>query len=136
MGACARPGTGAYGSGWRAAACCAGKSQVYWGPIKGLGNGSLCEARDGSLWIGLEGNGLLRWKEPSLLHYDRTNGLGGNFVRAICEGKDGSMWIATRGGLSRYRDGEFHTFTREEDRKSTRLNSSHLGISYAVFCLK
>src|ERR1039458_10548205 len=25
---------------------------------------------------------------------------------------------------------------REGDRKSTRLNSSHLGISYAVFCLK
>src|SRR5437899_7897676 len=24
----------------------------------------------------------------------------------------------------------------EVDRKSTRLNSSHLGISYAVFCLK
>src|SRR5262245_63339806 len=26
--------------------------------------------------------------------------------------------------------------TADEDRKSTRLNSSHLGISYAVFCLK
>src|ERR1035438_4202779 len=26
--------------------------------------------------------------------------------------------------------------SREQDRKSTRLNSSHLGISYAVFCLK
>src|SRR5258705_9225379 len=25
---------------------------------------------------------------------------------------------------------------KELDRKSTRLNSSHLGISYAVFCLK
>src|SRR5437899_8041322 len=25
---------------------------------------------------------------------------------------------------------------RRQDRKSTRLNSSHLGISYAVFCLK
>src|SRR5437899_8155687 len=25
---------------------------------------------------------------------------------------------------------------RSGDRKSTRLNSSHLGISYAVFCLK
>src|SRR5256885_9939398 len=25
---------------------------------------------------------------------------------------------------------------REQDRKSTRLNSSHLVISYAVFCLK
>src|SRR5437899_9765003 len=26
--------------------------------------------------------------------------------------------------------------TSARDRKSTRLNSSHLGISYAVFCLK
>src|SRR5258705_8273025 len=25
---------------------------------------------------------------------------------------------------------------KQKDRKSTRLNSSHLGISYAVFCLK
>src|SRR2546426_7074375 len=28
------------------------------------------------------------------------------------------------------------TRTRDRDRKSTRLNSSHLVISYAVFCLK
>src|SRR5436853_1948613 len=28
------------------------------------------------------------------------------------------------------------TVDREQDRKSTRLNSSHLGTSYAVFCLK
>src|SRR2546430_13598434 len=28
------------------------------------------------------------------------------------------------------------TLTRDEDRKSTRLNSSHSQISYAVFCLK
>src|SRR5205814_3100557 len=27
-------------------------------------------------------------------------------------------------------------FLASRDRKSTRLNSSHLGISYAVFCLK
>src|SRR5262245_62454986 len=27
-------------------------------------------------------------------------------------------------------------YDRLQDRKSTRLNSSHLGISYAVFCLK
>src|SRR5258705_5525922 len=29
-----------------------------------------------------------------------------------------------------------HSTSLFEDRKSTRLNSSHLGISYAVFCLK
>src|SRR5205814_4466181 len=30
----------------------------------------------------------------------------------------------------------FRELAHEVDRKSTRLNSSHLGISYAVFCLK
>src|SRR5258705_6112878 len=30
----------------------------------------------------------------------------------------------------------FQILFKFKDRKSTRLNSSHLGISYAVFCLK
>src|SRR5437660_9290270 len=29
-----------------------------------------------------------------------------------------------------------HVLQRAQDRKSTRLNSSHVAISYAVFCLK
>src|SRR5256885_9731351 len=33
-------------------------------------------------------------------------------------------------------DRERSALMRREDRKSTRLNSSHLVISYAVFCLK
>src|SRR5947209_17404429 len=32
--------------------------------------------------------------------------------------------------------GEVHEPARRRDRKSTRLNSSHANISYAVFCLK
>src|SRR5262245_63001102 len=38
---------------------------------------------------------------------------------------------ACRGGSSLHRRSQARV-----DRKSTRLNSSHLGISYAVFCLK
>src|SRR5437899_8029220 len=38
--------------------------------------------------------------------------------------------------LSRQPHGGLQQRKRERDRKSTRLNSSHLGISYAVFCLK
>src|SRR5690625_6888247 len=33
-------------------------------------------------------------------------------------------------------DWVYNNFRPEEDRKSTRLNSSHVAISYAVFCLK
>src|SRR5690625_7037765 len=32
--------------------------------------------------------------------------------------------------------GEANSVPKELDRKSTRLNSSHVAISYAVFCLK
>src|SRR5205807_9919177 len=39
-------------------------------------------------------------------------------------------------GLGSASRGLFVLFFLESDRKSTRLNSSHLVISYAVFCLK
>src|SRR5256885_12020238 len=41
-------------------------------------------------------------------------------------------------GISLTRKGKLFEFTNSRflDRKSTRLNSSHLVISYAVFCLK
>src|SRR5690625_5461817 len=36
----------------------------------------------------------------------------------------------------KYSDEEFIEYMLLTDRKSTRLNSSHVAISYAVFCLK
>src|SRR5471030_3355614 len=38
--------------------------------------------------------------------------------------------------LERWIERDVALVVTEQDRKSTRLNSSHLGISYAVFCLK
>src|ERR1035438_1301831 len=38
--------------------------------------------------------------------------------------------------FNNYRPQFYFRTTDVTDRKSTRLNSSHLGISYAVFCLK
>src|SRR3712207_9539441 len=51
--------------------------------------------------------------------------------------RGGAGWTIRVGAL-RVRDGEiaYRDATGAEDRKSTRLNSSHANISYAVFCLK
>src|SRR5439155_10369344 len=38
--------------------------------------------------------------------------------------------------VAKYAEGNPVALFRELDRKSTRLNSSHVAISYAVFCLK
>src|SRR3712207_8370826 len=48
-----------------------------------------------------------------------------------------AMVETQRGGSRKARDGEDDAAApRSVDRKSTRLNSSHANISYAVFCLK
>src|SRR5262245_49301152 len=51
-----------------------------------------------------------------------------------------AMRFAFEGGNAQDPDGKEgvanYIASMMEDRKSTRLNSSHLGISYAVFCLK
>src|SRR5690625_7099271 len=42
----------------------------------------------------------------------------------------------TRLGRGHTKIALFHQLQKLKDRKSTRLNSSHVAISYAVFCLK
>src|SRR5207253_10398952 len=42
-----------------------------------------------------------------------------------------SVWYVSLGGAADHMGQKLYT-----DRKSTRLNSSHVAISYAVFCLK
>src|SRR5438045_8156256 len=50
---------------------------------------------------------------------------------------NGQIWFTEHFGAAVGRfDPVTHAHQDFPDRKSTRLNSSHLGISYAVFCLK
>src|SRR5205807_8240159 len=56
-------------------------------------------------------------------------GFFGTKMRSVIkEGNDG--------GVKAIADQQFEVGRQIADRKSTRLNSSHLVISYAVFCLK
>src|SRR5205814_9529004 len=70
------------------------------------------------------GIGVTLIRDPKLYRYT-INGLG--------VGSTSRIHFTVRGS------GEVHIVAQQpvvagEDRKSTRLNSSHLGISYAVFC--
>src|SRR5262245_13330990 len=76
-----------------------------------------------------------RLKGKSVLHVNSTAVGGGvaeilnRMVPLLCELEVNTSWEVIKGGDA------FYTVTKKLDRKSTRLNSSHLGISYAVFCL-
>src|SRR5690625_5590756 len=68
-------------------------------------------------------------------------GLNGAFINSkvtkLSEGAD-ILWTDNADNQAQfiYREGESTLALYGLDRKSTRLNSSHVAISYAVFCLK
>src|SRR5690242_21062576 len=68
---------------------------------------------------------------PYTTLFRSTGGVSGAAL-AIVDTGSGATWVATASG----RVARLSTRVRSLDRKSTRLNSSHMSISYAVFCLK
>src|SRR3712207_8480633 len=84
---------------------------------------------------------LFRSNPPS---YDGDSPITGYRIRSTPGNPAGTVvGNVTETTLSNLTNGTSYTFTvsainavGEGDRKSTRLNSSHANISYAVFCLK
>src|SRR5207249_12228581 len=64
------------------------------------------------------------------VHDDDASFLIGGYARDTVEGSDHVAHLRNR------RDRVIQEGFLKRDRKSTRLNSSHVSISYAVFCLK
>src|SRR3712207_7562951 len=59
----------------------------------------------------------------------------GQVVLRLLDRRQVQAGVGGQGGVQRRRPG-LGRAGDDEDRKSTRLNSSHANISYAVFCLK
>src|SRR5690242_17378496 len=101
---------------------------------------------DGGIYLGAVGGTPLEFKR-----YDIQDGLGIYFLRragirvAIVTGRVSDS-VRLRAAELDVEDVAQDAFARKlpalnrilarQDRKSTRLNSSHMSISYAVFCLK
>src|SRR3712207_7983176 len=68
----------------------------------------------------------------TLFRSRREGRLGGGCRRPVPAVGARELWARRRRGLA-LRGSRRH---EQQDRKSTRLNSSHANISYAVFCLK
>lgn len=63
---------------------------------------SLCEGRNGELWIGTSGKGLYCFVDDKFLPVTLHNGELASDVRAICEDRQGNLWLGTHGdGLVR-----------------------------------
>jgi diguanylate cyclase (GGDEF)-like protein len=63
---------------------------------------TVLEDRQGSLWIGLGGRGLVLWRGyREWESYSTDSGLAAEYVYGILPMKDGSLWVGTGSGLFR-----------------------------------
>jgi signal transduction histidine kinase/ligand-binding sensor domain-containing protein len=76
--------------------------------------GTLMFDRDGNLWVGTVGKGLLRIHGNAVEHYDHTDGLSGDSVWALFEDREGIVWAGTASGVDSFRDPRVVTFSQVE----------------------
>ena len=72
---------------------------------------ALVEGDDASLWIGIFGGGLSRFKDGRFTVYGTREGLINDFVTSLCLDRDGGIWIGTDGGLSYFKNERFTNYT-------------------------
>lgn len=74
---------------------------------------ALFEDADGSIWVGTEGAGLLRFSNGRFSTIGSKDGLTSGSICSILRDRDGTLWLGTRGGgLIRFTHGVFTPITR------------------------
>jgi signal transduction histidine kinase/ligand-binding sensor domain-containing protein len=70
----------------------------------------ICD-RDGNVWQGTNGQGLLRIRNGHVDRFTRTEGLSNNLVNSVLEDREGDIWVATARGVDRIRDPKVQLYT-------------------------
>jgi ligand-binding sensor domain-containing protein len=70
--------------------------------------------RDGVLWVGTLGGGLLRFREGVFTRYLPRDGLPSEHISQILEDGSGHLWLGTRAGIARVSKDALNGFARGE----------------------
>src|SRR5215831_18095042 len=87
---------------------------VVYGTADGLPTTNIraaCEAADGTLWIGGEGNRLSSWTGSSFVDHTLDLLPAYGSVRALLCASDGALWVGTTNGLIRFAEGKERLLT-------------------------
>ena len=83
--------------------------------VPGMEVRTLYSDRDGTLWVGTNGDGLYRFKDPAIRMFTTADGLPNNVIMTVLTAHDGSIWTgANCGGLTRFDGAHFRTYSEKD----------------------
>ena len=102
-----------------------GKLHMYNYTLDGkqIGATRFFKDRDGSLWIGTQGQGIVHIHDGRLDTFTKKDGLSSDMVYGLFEDREGNMWAATNGGLDRFRRLAVTVITERQGLSSDIVNS-------------
>lgn len=72
---------------------------------------AVCGMRDGTVWFGTYGHGIVIYDGQGFRHVTRDDGFVSDHISRIFESSDGTVWVAyRRKGVSSYKDGRWVNF--------------------------
>ena len=74
----------------------------------------LYQDRDGALWVGTFGGGLVRYKDGQFTSYTVQSGLSNNTITSMLQDRSGNLWVGTDDGLNELVDRRNHYFSQKE----------------------
>jgi signal transduction histidine kinase/ligand-binding sensor domain-containing protein len=84
---------------------------------------ALLADRNGDLWVGTFAQGIYRIHGAKVDHFQRKDGLSGDFVHRFYEDREGNLWVDTTKGLDRFRDLAVATFSTPEGLTTEEVDS-------------
>ena len=71
--------------------------------------------REGNLWVGTNGEGLIRFKDRPIRMFTKADGLPNNIPMTVLSKRDGTLWVGNNcGGLSVFNGGRFKTYDEKD----------------------
>lgn len=84
---------------------------------------ALLADRDGGLWIGTLGQGLIRLYKGRIDRFTHLDGLSSDVVRCLLEDREGNIWVGTDGGLDQFREFAVTMISKREGLSSSPVTS-------------
>lgn len=81
--------------------------------IKADNISSIARARDGSLWIGIHGGGVVHYNKGQFQSYTSADGLSSNSVIAVVQDAHDDIWIATPDFINKISSGKITKYGKD-----------------------